>query len=131
MIHVTEKSRQAVDALVELARRREPVPVPILEIAERRNVPVHVLEQVFGALRRSGILQSQRGVKGGYGLRLSPGAITVLDVVESVDGPLRSDALTGVWASGRDQLAAHFGETTIADLATLEANAEAAPMFHI
>ncbi|MEA2307763.1 MAG: Rrf2 family transcriptional regulator, cysteine metabolism repressor, partial [Thermoleophilaceae bacterium] len=41
-------------------------PVPIGEIAKRRDIPVQFLEGMFATLRRAGILQSQRGVKGGY-----------------------------------------------------------------
>ena len=72
MITVSDRSRAAVSALAELARRAEPAPVPILEIAEGCHIPLHVLEQLFSSLRRSGILKSQRGVKGGYSFLRNP-----------------------------------------------------------
>mgnify|MGYP001212979347 CR=1 FL=1 len=88
MLTITEKSRSAVQALTELAQRGMASPVPILEVAESRGIPLHFLEQLFAGLRRAGILQSQRGVKGGYSFRRPPSDITVLEVVETVDGRL-------------------------------------------
>ena len=55
MITITEKSRSAVIALTELAQRGSAGPVPILEVAERRGIPLHFLEQLFVGLRRAGI----------------------------------------------------------------------------
>lgn len=128
MISISEKSRLAVDALIELAGRSSGEPVPILEVAERRGVAVHVLEQVFASLRRAGILQSQRGVRGGYSLRRSPAEVTVLNVVVAVDGPLDQSA-RGIWAEARDSLSNVLTATTIASL--VEEERRSAPMFHI
>ena len=63
-------------------------PVPIGELARRRDIPVQFLEQLFAVLRRAGVLRSQRGVKGGYAFARAPADITVLEVVELLDGPL-------------------------------------------
>lgn len=131
MIQITERSRVAVDALVELAIRGTGPPVPILEIAERRGVAAHSLEQVFGALRRSGVLESQRGVRGGYSLRRPAHQITVLEVVEAVDGSLRESLPAGIWAAARDRLVNLLGATSIADVAEDEERRGSAPMFHI
>ena len=86
LITITEKSRSAVLALAELAERGSAGPVPILEVAEARGIPLHFLEQLFAGLRRAGVLQSQRGVKGGYSFRRPPAEITILEVVETVNG---------------------------------------------
>ena len=140
MIAVTEKSRSAVLALTELARRGDPAPVPILEISEGRGIPLHLLEQLFSSLRRAGILQSQRGVKGGYSFRRAPREVTLLDVVETVDGPLtppgpvdrRADpAGESVWTEARERLADLLRDLTIADMVDRETRLESAPMFHI
>ncbi len=85
VISVTSKSRYAVVALAELARSGS-APVPIGTIAERRGMPVQFLEQLFATLRRSGILTSHRGVKGGYTLSRPADDITVLEVVQALDG---------------------------------------------
>ena len=69
LITITSKSRYAVQALTELARLGAlpgGQPVPIAELARRREIPLQFLEQLFATLRRAGMLQSQRGVKGGY-----------------------------------------------------------------
>ena len=140
MIAVTEKSRTAVLALTELAQRGDAAPVPILEVAEGRALPLHLLEQLFAALRRAGILQSQRGVKGGYSFRRPPREVTLLQVVETVDGPLtppepvdrRADrAGEAVWSEARERLADVLREVTVADMVDREARLESAPMFHI
>ena len=82
--------------------------MPIGELARRRDVPVQFLEQLFAVLRRAGIISSQRGVKGGYRFAREPANVTVLEVVELLDGPLGRDA-EGVFAdaaAGRAQGAA-------------------------
>ena len=139
MIAITEKSRSAVLALTELAQRGSSAPVPILEVAEARGIPLHFLEQLFAGLRRAGILQSQRGVKGGYSFRRPPAEITILDVVETVDGRIGSPAgaavtvegTESVWAEARATLAELLGALTIADMVEREARVQSAPMFHI
>lgn len=137
MISVSDRSRVAVVALAELAARGGSSPVPILEVAECRGIPAHQVEQVFSTLRRAGLLQSQRGVKGGYTLRRDPAEVSVLEVIEAVDGPLvpaddGSDCPVGeIWADGAARLADAFREVTVADVAAREARRAEAPMFHI
>lgn len=109
----------------------------MLEVAECRGIPPHQVEQVFSALRRAGLLQSQRGVKGGYTLRRDPSEVSVLDVVEAVDGPIGgSPEVSGcpvgeVWADGAARLASAFRDVSVADVAEREARRADAPMFHI
>ena len=88
VLSITSKSPYAVRALAELGRTGGTAPVPIGELARRRDIPVQFLEQLFATLRRAGILKSQRGVKGGYNFARDPSSITVLEVVELLDGPI-------------------------------------------
>src|SRR6059058_3778648 len=97
MISITSKSPYALKALTELGRQGGEAPVPIGELAKRRDVPVQFLEQLFAVLRRAGLLRSQRGIKGGYAFARDPASITVLEVVELLDGPVGRDA-EGVFA---------------------------------
>ena len=90
MISITTKSPYAVAALTELARTPDQ-PIPVGEIARRREIPAQFLEQLVATLRRGGVLRSQRGVKGGYTLARGADVITVLEVVELLDGPLPVD----------------------------------------
>src|SRR3954466_9292311 len=97
MISITTKSPYALQALVELGRCGGSAPVPIGELARRRDIPVQFLEQLFAVLRRAGVLRSQRGVKGGYSFAREPSEIAVLEIVELLDGPLGREA-TGIFA---------------------------------
>ncbi|MFN2615687.1 MAG: Rrf2 family transcriptional regulator [Thermoleophilaceae bacterium] len=130
MLVITSKSPYAVRALAELARRGGTTPVPIAEIARTRDIPVQFLEGLFATLRRAGILQSQRGVKGGYSFARPPEDLTVLEVVEALEGTLGAEA-TGVFEDAVAALRAQFAAVTIAEVAQREARAAGAAMYYI
>jgi Rrf2 family protein len=130
MLSITTKSPYAVEALVELHRQGGSDPVPIAELARRRRIPVQFLEQLFATLRRAGILRSQRGVKGGYNFARPAAEVTVLEVVELLDGPLGRGA-EGVFADAAAAARDVLAEATIADVAEAEARSGGAPMYHI
>jgi Rrf2 family protein len=132
MISVTSKSRYAVLALAELARSGER-PVPIATIAERRAMPVQFLEQLFSILRRNGFLTSHRGVKGGYTLARPASEITVLEVVQALDGVVGQEAeeAGGIWRQGVEALREIFSATTIADIAEREAGESGIGLYQI
>ena len=130
MISITSKSPYAVLALAELGRSTSSEPVPIGELARRRDVPVQFLEQLFAALRRAGIIGSQRGVKGGYRFARDPSTVTVLEVVELLDGPLGRDS-QGVFADAAEAARKVLSETTIADVIERETREAGASMYHI
>ena len=129
MLSITTKSPYAIAALAELGRAGEGAPVPIGELARRREIPVQFLEQLFASLRRAGILRSYRGVKGGYTFARAPEDVTVLEVVELLDGPLGSDA-TGVFADAAEAARAVLAATTIAEVIEREAR-ERGVMYYI
>ncbi|HEV2981479.1 MAG TPA: Rrf2 family transcriptional regulator [Solirubrobacteraceae bacterium] len=130
MISITSKSPYAVLALVELARSGGSDPIPIAELARRRDVPVQFLEQLFAALRRAGVISSQRGVKGGYRFARPPGSVTVLEVVELLDGPLGRDA-EGVFADAALAAREVLRAISIADVVEREQREAGATMYHI
>ena len=130
MLSITTKSPYAVNALVELHLCGDNCPVPIAELARRRNIPVQFLEQLFAALRRAGVLHSQRGVKGGYSFARPASQVTVLEIVELLDGPLGRGA-DGVFEDAARAARNVLGESTIADVADAEARAAGAAMYHI
>lgn len=132
MISVTSKSRYAVVALAELARSGD-TPVPIGQVAERRNMPVQFLEQLFSTLRRAGILTSHRGAKGGYTLARKPEDITVLEVVQALDGVVGQEGKEagGIWEEGVEALRETFRSNTIADIARRDAQEADAGMYYI
>jgi Rrf2 family transcriptional regulator, cysteine metabolism repressor len=132
VLTITTKSPYAVRALTELARRGEGEPVPIGEIAKARDIPVQFLEGLFATLRRAGILQSQRGVKGGYLFARPPAEVTVLEVTELLDGELGSGpgSTDQVWTEATGALKTALRSTSIADLADRESDV-GSPMYYI
>jgi Rrf2 family cysteine metabolism transcriptional repressor len=133
VLAITTKSPYAVRALAELARSGGSAPVPIAELARRRDIPVQFLESLFAALRRAGILHSQRGVKGGYSFARPPEEVSVLEVVELLEGALTADteAEGPVWVEAAEALRGVLGGVTIADVARREAEAAGTPMYYI
>ncbi len=133
MLVITSKSPYAVRAMSELARRGDAVPVPIGDLARARDIPVQFLEGLFATLRRAGILQSQRGVKGGYSFARPPGEVTILEIVDLLEGELGAEAAAGgpVWTEATEAVRSVLAATTIADVAEREARDSAAPMYYI
>ncbi len=133
MLAITTKSPYALRALAELARRGSDTPVPIGEIAKARGIPVQFLEGLFATLRRAGVLQSQRGVKGGYLFARKPSEVTVLEVVELLEGELGAEAEESgpVWVEAVNAVKDVLGSTTVADVAEREAQAAGAQMYYI
>lgn len=133
MLTITSKSPYAVRALAELARTGSGAPVPIGELARRRDIPVQFLEGLFATLRRAGLLQSQRGVKGGYSFARPPAEVTVLEVVELLEGELGSDAAAAgpLWTETVEAVRGVLGGVTIADVAQREAREAGAQMYYI
>jgi DNA-binding IscR family transcriptional regulator len=130
VLSITTKSPYAIRALAELARTGGAGPVPIGELARRRDVPVQFLEQLFAVLRRAGLLRSQRGVKGGYLFAREPRTITVLEVVELLDGPLGRDA-KGIFADAAAAARDVLASTTIQDVVDREVRDAGVAMYYI
>jgi len=126
---ITTKSPYALRALAELGRSGDG-PVPIGELARRRNIPVQFLEQLFATLRRAGLLRSQRGVKGGYTLARPASQITVLEVVEILDGPFGREA-EGVFGEAAAAARAVMEASTLADVVERETRAAGVAMYQI
>jgi Rrf2 family cysteine metabolism transcriptional repressor len=130
LLSITTKSPYALRALTELARMGSSDPVPIAELARRRDIPVQFLEQLFATLRRAGVLRSQRGVKGGYTFARPPSEITVLEVVELLDGPVGGGS-ESIFADAAAAARAVLSRHSIADVVERERRAAGAVMYHI
>jgi Rrf2 family transcriptional regulator, cysteine metabolism repressor len=129
MMSITTKSPYALQALAELGRSGDG-PVPIGELARRRNIPVQFLEQLFATLRRAGLLRSQRGVKGGYTLARPAAQISVLEIVELLDGPFGRDA-EGIFGEAAAAARAVMQGSTLADVVERETRAAGVAMYQI
>lgn len=84
---VSTKGRYGLRALVDLTVSTIDAPVPLADIAGRQNISLNYLEQVFGQLRRAGIVRSIKGSGGGYRLAKDVRQITVKEVLEALEGP--------------------------------------------
>lgn len=77
-------------AVVDVYKHAGSAPVPLNEIAQRQGISLSYLEQIFNKLRRQKIVESVRGIKGGYVLGRPAPEITLADVMLSVDEPLHA-----------------------------------------
>jgi Rrf2 family protein len=86
-VELSCKSEYALLALLELAEHYNGgEPLQIRQIASEQNIPDRYLEQLLATLRRSGLVRSQRGAKGGYLLAREPRKITLMEVVSCIEG---------------------------------------------
>lgn len=87
-MRLTTKGRFAVTAMIDLALRQSNGPVTLAAISQRQQISLSYLEQLFGKLRRHELVESTRGPGGGYTLGRKAEAITVADIIVSVDEPI-------------------------------------------
>lgn len=91
-MRVSTKARYAVSALAEMALtfREDDLPLSLKDIADRQELPLAYMEQIFLKLRKAGLLKSERGAYGGYVLARSPQMIRISDIIFAVDRPMRA-----------------------------------------
>ena len=85
-MNLSKKSRYGITALIDLAVYAKDQCVQLSSIAERNNISVKYLEQIFSSLRKAGLVRSVKGPQGGYLLAKRPESITVADVIHALDG---------------------------------------------
>lgn len=96
---LSTKGRYAMIALTDMARDGDGRLVTLSEVAERQDISLAYLEQLFVKLRRAGIVESVRGPGGGYRLARSADGIRVSEILEAVDETMNALA-RGAGASG-------------------------------
>jgi Rrf2 family protein len=133
MMQVSQKSRYALRALFELAKRYGEGPTRIGDIAERQAIPVRFLEAILNQLKQAGFVRSVRGAQGGYMLAREPMQLTVGEMMRFTEGPLAptgcvsSDptencplygdcVFQSMWRKAGDALAAVYDATSFQDL---------------
>ena len=89
-MRLTTKGRYAVMALADLAIQSDGRPVALADIADRQEISLSYLEQLFAKLRRRGVVSSVRGPGGGYLLARDPNETMIADIVLAVDEPLHA-----------------------------------------
>jgi len=95
-MRLTTKGRFAVTAMIDLGMRHTRGPVTLAGISERQKISLSYLEQLFGRLRRQGIVDSVRGPGGGYCLARAMEEISVADIIRAVDEPIDATQCGGL-----------------------------------
>lgn len=127
----TRRTDYGIRALIYLAQHAGE-PVKALEISEAMKIPQGFLHQVLQALQRSSLVSSRPSRHGGYALTRTPEDVTILEIVEALEGPLATSecalrggpchwdevcALHWVWSSARKALSDSLGSATLASVA--------------
>ena len=94
-MRLTTKGRFAVTAMIDLALREHSGPVALAAISLRQQISLSYLEQLFGKLRRHGLVESTRGPGGGYSLGRKSEEVTVADIIVAVDEPIDATGCAG------------------------------------
>lgn len=97
-MRISKKGEYALRAMIHLSRNYEKGVVRIHEISEKEKIPEKFLEQILLSLKKAGLLQSRRGLGGGYALSRHPREITLARVMRVIDGPLAPLGCTSTWA---------------------------------
>lgn len=87
-MHISSKGEYGLLAMVDIAMQPRETAVQSMQIAERHDIPKQYLDQLMMLLRKAGLIESLRGRQGGYRLARSPRNITLLDIVQALEGPI-------------------------------------------
>jgi Rrf2 family protein len=83
-------------AAVDLAMQSGSAPIQAKAIARRQGIPARFLEQVLHAMKKAGLVSSQRGAQGGYVLSKKPSEVSLAEILEALEGPfLRLEQMNG------------------------------------
>jgi Rrf2 family iron-sulfur cluster assembly transcriptional regulator len=93
-VKLSTKGRYAVMAMADLAHHSSGRPVALAEVAVRQEISLSYLEQLFGRLRRGGLVNSVRGPGGGYMLARDPEQMRIADIILAVDEPIKATRCT-------------------------------------
>jgi len=100
-MRLSTKGRYAVMAMADLAgHAAESKPVALADIAERQDISLSYLEQLFAKLRRGGLVTSVRGPGGGYRLSRPSAELRIADIIVAVDEPIAATRCSGGSAKG-------------------------------
>src|SRR5438093_12675923 len=129
-MRLTTKGRFAVTAMIDVAMHSGKGPVTLAGVSERQKISLSYLEQLFGKLRRHGLVESVRGPGGGYHLARPANMVSVADVIVAVDEPIDATQCGGkenchddkrcmthdLWATLNEKMHDYLSSVTLADL---------------
>ena len=143
-MRLTTKGRFAVTAMVDLAMRQTRGPVTLAAISERQHISLSYLEQLFGKLRRHGLVTSVRGPGGGYNLARPAAELSVAEIVKAVDEPLDATQCGGkenchddrrcmthdLWATLNEKMHEYLSSVSLGDLVAHQSGKPVAVIKH-
>jgi FeS assembly SUF system regulator len=88
MIRMTKQTDYGIVLLTHIARDAAPKVHTARDLAVEASLPLPMVSKILKVLARAGLLVSHRGVKGGYSLGRHPASITVVDIIDALEGPL-------------------------------------------
>jgi Rrf2 family iron-sulfur cluster assembly transcriptional regulator len=97
---LSTKGRYAVTAMADIALHGNGQPLSLAEISQRQKISLAYLEQLFGKLRRAGLVRSMRGPGGGYTLARTAAEISVAQIMAAVEESLRATQCSGEVGNG-------------------------------
>lgn len=131
-MEITRQADYAVRAVLHVARLADGTRAPTSAIAQEQGIPLPFLAKIISQLAVAGIVDAMRGASGGVRLARSPSDITMLDVIQVIDGPVAlnrcvngTDAcpytpscpMHEVWCDAQADLVKRLSSTSFADLA--------------
>ena len=102
-MRLTTKGRYAVTAMLDLALNQDQGPISLADIAQRQDISLSYLEQLFSRLRKQALVSSVRGPGGGYTLGRDALSIDIAQVITAVDESLDTTACGGTGKCHGDQ----------------------------
>ncbi len=129
-MQITRQADYAVRAVLHLARSGD-TRTATSTIAEEQKIPPSFLAKIISQLSIAGLLHTSRGARGGVTLARDPGEITLLEVIEAIDGPIQLNECVGdtsscsfdencplrpVWCEAQEQLVGRLRGTNFADM---------------
>lgn len=129
-MQITRQADYAVRAVLHLAQTKQGGRTATSTVAKEQRIPPSFLAKIISQLSVAGLLHTSRGARGGVTLAREPKDITVLEVVEAIDGPIQLNecvsqgvcsfddhcAVRSVWCEAQEALVARLGKTDFAQL---------------
>jgi Rrf2 family cysteine metabolism transcriptional repressor len=137
MFSISSKGTYGIAAMLELAANYGNGLLRLKDIAQRRNIPKHYLVQLLNRLLKSGLVRSVRGNKGGYELNDDPANVSLLQVMEMLEGKIQleksypgNDAVNNLFKEAESEIKKIF-DISLADLLLKQQHYDKNTMFHI
>ena len=130
-MQITRQADYAVRAVLHLARVNNGERAATSTIAKEQHIPPSFLAKIISQLSIAGLLHTSRGARGGVTLARDPKDITLLEVIESIDGPIQLNECVGgdgicsfddncpikaVWCDAQDELVTRLRNTNFGQL---------------